>query len=244
MVDEPAAAGGEHQSPTDGSSKRLMREALSLALILGLTLGGASLERRDLVPWQGYPSSLLFLVLCLWHWKHFRVDLRFFRPKTPRRVFPLLFSAVLVSTLLLFANVPLSPKGGFNSSPLQLLHLIVLVPLSEELYFRGLLLEHLRRGFSAVRAVVLCTLLFGLLHVPAGAGYLAGGLSLVACILVLRNGSLVHAFQLHVAWNAATQIARMSEPSSRWLWAATASAIIAALAAGSFMGRSTRDSTP
>jgi len=244
MVDEPAAAAGEHQSPTDASPKRLMREALSLALILGLTLGVSALERRDLIPWQGYPSSLLLLILCLWHWKHFRIDLRLFRPQTQRRVFPLVFSAVLVATLLLFANVPLSPRVGYAPSYWQLLHLIVVVPLSEELYFRGLLLEHLRRGFSAIHAVVLCTLLFGLLHLPAGAGFLAGGLSLVACILVLRNGSLVYAFQLHVAWNAVTQIARINDRSSRWLWAATASAIIAALAAGLFTGRSTRDSTP
>ncbi len=221
-----------------------MREALSLALILGLTLGVSALERRNLVPWQGYPSSLLFLILCLWHWQRFRIDLRFFRPETRRRVFPLFFSAVLVATLLLLANVPLSPKAGYTSSSPQLLHLIVIVPLSEELYFRGLLLEHLRRGFSAIHAVVLCTLLFGFLHLPVGAGLLAGGLSLVACILVLRNGSLAHAFQLHVAWNAVTQISRMSDPSARWLWAATASAIIVALAAGSFTGRSTRDSTP
>jgi membrane protease YdiL (CAAX protease family) len=244
MVDEPAAAAGEHQSPTDASPKRLMREALSLALILGLTLGVSVLERRNFIPWQGYPSSLLLLVLCLWHWKRFRIGLRLFRPETRRRVFPLVFSAVLVSMLLLFANVPLSPKVGYASSYLRLLHLIVIVPLSEELYFRGLLLEHLRRGFSAVHAVVLCTLLFGLLHLPVGAGLLAGGLSLVACILVLRNGSLVHAFQLHVAWNAVTQISRMSVPSTRWLWAATASVMIAALAAGSYTGRSTRDSTP
>lgn len=244
MVDESATAGGEHQSPTDASPKRLMREALSLALILGLTLSVSALERRDLIPWQGYPSSLLLLVLCLWHWKRFRICLPFLRPERRRTVFPLVFSAVLVATLLLIGNVPFSPKVGYTPSHLQLLHLIVVVPLSEELYFRGLLLEHLRRGFSAVYATVLCTLLFGLLHLPVDAGIPAGVLSLVACILVLRNRSLVHAIQLHVAWNAVTQISRLSDPSTRWLWAAVASAIIAASAAGSLAGRSTRDSTP
>ena len=220
-----------------------MREASSLALILGLTLMVSALERRDLVPWHDYPSSLLLLALCLLHWRCFRIDLRIFRPRMRRWVFPIVFAVLLVSMLLFSARTPLSPKAGYAPSLLQLLHLIVVVPLSEELYFRGLLLEHLRRGFSAVHAVVLCTLLFGLLHLPVGAGLLAGGLSLVACLLVLKTGSLVHAVQLHVAWNAVTQISRMGDDSSRWLWAATASAIIAALAVGSFARRSTRDST-
>jgi len=243
MVDEPATADGEHPSPTDASPKRLMREASSLALILGLTLIVSALERRDLVPWHGYPSSLLLLVLCLWHWGWFRINLRVFCPQTRRRIFPIVLAALLVSALLYSARTPLSPKAGYAPSLLQLLHLIAIVPLTEELYFRGLLLEHLRRGFSAVHAVVLCTLLFGLLHLPVGAGLVAGALSLVACLLVLTSGSLVYAVQLHVAWNGVTQISRMGDDSSRWLWAATASAIIAALAAGSFARRSTRDST-
>ena len=243
MVDEPATADGDHSSPTDASPKRLMREAFSLALILGLTLIVSASERRDIIPWQGYPSSLLLLVLCLWHWWRFRIDLRLFHPRTRHRVFPIVFAALLVSMLFFSANAPLSPKAGYAPPLLPLLHLVVVVPWSEELYFRGLLLEHLRRGFSAVHAVVLCTLLFGLLHLPVGAGLVAGALSLVACLLVLTSGSLVYAVQLHVAWNGVTQISRMGDDSSRWLWAVTASAIIAALAAGSFARRSTRDST-
>jgi membrane protease YdiL (CAAX protease family) len=80
---------------------------------------------------------------------------------------------------------------------------------------------------------LLCSLLFGLLHFPAGAAVVTGGLSLVACLLVLKGGMLAYAFQLHVAWNALSQVNRMGDLSARWFWTVAASVVIAALAAGS-----------
>lgn len=242
MVDEPAAAGGEDPSPTDVSPRRLIREAVSLALILGLTLGMSALERRGFIPWEGYPSSLLFLLLSLWYWKRFRADVRFFHSPSRTRVFPIGFCAVLVLVVLFSAGAPFSPQTGQAPSILQLIHLIIVVPLCEELYFRGLLLEHLRRGFSTVHAVVLCTVLFGLLHLPVGAGLVAGALSLIACLLVVKGGSLFYAVQLHITWNAVTQIHRMGDDRSRWIWASAAAAVIAVLAVVSSVRESKHDS--
>jgi membrane protease YdiL (CAAX protease family) len=219
-----------------------MREAVSLALILGLTLSMSALERRGRVPWEGYPSSLLLLLLSLWYWKHFRVDVRFFHSPSRAWVFPISFCSGLVFVVLFSAGAPFSPHAGQTPSILQLIHLIVVVPLTEELYFRGLLLEHLRRGFSTVSAVVLCTVLFGLLHVPVGAGLVAGALSSIACLLVVKGGSLVYAFQLHITWNAMTQVYRMGDNRSRWIWASAAAAVIAVLAVVSFVRQSKHDS--
>lgn len=242
MAEGPTAVGGEESQPAeDTSPKRLLREALSLAVILGATLTLATLERRGMVPGQGYPSSLLLLVLGLWHRRRFRVAVRLFRPRRGSRVFPVVFAVTLVLVLLISAYSRRSPQFGLGPSAFQLLHLVIIVPLSEELYFRGLLLEHLRRGFGSVQAVLLCSLLFGLLHLPTGAALLAGGLSLLACLLVVKSGALAYAFQIHVAWNGLSEIHRYGNPSSRWIWAVAASAVVAALALGSLRRPSPRD---
>ena len=233
MTDGSTVLGGEPaQSAATTSPKRLLAEALWLALILGAVLALAALERRGLVPGQGYASSLVLLALGLWHRWHFRVAVRLFCPSQGSRIFPVLFAAALVSVLLISAQTTYSPPFGGGPPPAQVLHLLVIVPLSEELYFRGLLLDHLRRGFTATPAVLLCSLLFGLLHVPGGGSVLAAVMSLLACLLVLKTGTLTYAIQIHVAFNGLS-LRGQGDLSSRWVWAVAASALIAALALAS-----------
>ncbi len=94
-------------------------------------------------------------------------------------------------------------------------HVIVLVPVAEELYFRGLLLDHLRRGLGPVCALVGVTALFALLHVSSA--FLAAALlSLAACLLVLCGRSLLMAVQLHVAWNCLSCASQIEHAQTRW----------------------------
>ncbi|MEY8841668.1 CPBP family glutamic-type intramembrane protease, partial [Cribrihabitans sp. XS_ASV171] len=87
---------------------------------------------------------------------------------------------------------------------------VALVPLIEELFFRGYLLERLGRGNPAWRmaALVLSSLAFGLLHDRFTAAALSG---LVFGLILLRTGRLASPIQAHVlsnaivaAWAAAT----------------------------------------
>lgn len=242
MAEGSTATGSAGLRPAEATSpKRLLNEALLLALILGASLLLSALERRGLIPGQGYPSSLLLLALGLWYRRGLRVRVRFFQPRQDGRAFPVLFALVLVSLLLTSPHIPFWPQFGRSPPLLQVLHLLVLVPLSEELYFRGLLLDHLRRGLSPTQAVLLCSLLFGLLHLPVGAGIMAATLSVLACLLVFKSEALVYAFQLHVAWNGLSQIHRQGDLASRWIWALSASAVIFALAICSLRGAPIRD---
>ena len=230
MVDRlPTNPGETFHRPADASPQRLLREALSLAVILGGSLTLSAIEYHGPIAWQGYPSSLLLLALAWWHKRRFGVDVNLSRRRPGSRTFLVVFSLGLVSVLVIAAYAPLWPKAGPAPTTLQLLHLLLLVPLSEEFYFRGLLFEHLRRGFSAVGAVVLCSLLFAILHLPTGGAIGASLLSLAACLLVLTSGGWGHAFQLHVAYNGLSQINRMDDPASRWTWGLVASAAIVAL---------------
>lgn len=226
----PEATAGAPDSSMVASPEQLRREAVSLGLILLVTLTLAMLERHGVVPWDGYLSSLVLLVLSVWHKWRFGVAIRFFFSRRDRRTLPLALAMVLAVILLLAAHTLYQQWPIPRLSPVDSLHLLLLVPLSEEFYFRGLLLDHLRRGLSAMPAVLLCSLLFAMLHFPFTATLTAGCLSLVACALVLKTGTLACALQLHIAWNALSEIYILGDPSSRWGLAVFASGVVVLIA--------------
>jgi membrane protease YdiL (CAAX protease family) len=88
--------------------------------------------------------------------------------------------------------------GGVKGSSAAL---ILLVPLAEELFFRGLLLAELRRRCGSLVAVVLVTAVFAAMHVPMGQHVPMGVLALVLCAVTLASGSVLWAIGLHAAWN-------------------------------------------
>ncbi len=217
------------EESADALPKRFLYEALSLWVILGLTLSMVIVERWNPIPWRGYPSSLVLLGLTLWHKRHFGVELRLFQPVAgirPAGVVALMaFMFAMVFALMVSACWPLAPGSSGGLSIMQSLHLFLLVPLAEELYFRGILLVHLRRLLSTTNAVVVCSLLFALLHLTFGALVVAGVISLFACILVLKSGALACAVQLHVTWNAVSQINHVDDAQTRWIWALSVAAV-------------------
>lgn len=90
-----------------------------------------------------------------------------------------------------------------------------LVALSEELMFRGILLDALRQRFGLWPAVLVSTLVFGAAHSlnVALVGALAAALAqsaaafvsgLLFCAIRLHTGSLWPCVALHALWNAST----------------------------------------
>jgi membrane protease YdiL (CAAX protease family) len=168
-----------------------------------VALAASRADQRFLSAWQGYPSSLLLILLCIWHQKSFGAPVRWFRGKAAGKGIPLAIALCLLS--FFFLNINYSPKSGSFAglSPhMRQFHLLLLVPISEEMFFRGILLDHLKRGFGAFQATILCSALFMILHIPHDAGVEALVLSILTCLLVLRYGMLLYAVHLHVAWNA------------------------------------------
>ncbi|MEI4488194.1 CPBP family intramembrane glutamic endopeptidase [Frigidibacter sp. MR17.14] len=98
----------------------------------------------------------------------------------------------------------------------------VLVGISEELMFRGVLFAGFRRRFSPWPAVVAVTLLFGSVHILNAfiTGSLTGavmqaaaaGLSgLLFIALRVRTGSLILCIALHALWNFAAFMATLAQ---------------------------------
>ena len=101
--------------------------------------------------------------------------------------------------------VPFWVDGEF-SIPLfreiQDLMLAVLVgPLHEEVFFRGVLYQTLRTKLSWIFSVLLCTAVFALLHDPPAQMTGALLLSLATCYVMERRGSITECFAIHAAYN-------------------------------------------
>jgi membrane protease YdiL (CAAX protease family) len=88
--------------------------------------------------------------------------------------------------------------GGISA----LLALVLVAPVTEELLFRGWLLQDLKERYGDRRALVYSSVLFGLVHVEAGAVLYAtlGGLVLGA--VALRTKSTLSSIAMHAGINA------------------------------------------
>ena len=84
---------------------------------------------------------------------------------------------------------------------------VLIAPVIEELFFRGLLLRSLQRRFSAVAAVAISGLAFGLAHVVfdwSGAGPVLPALvalGMISGIFAVRTGNLSRSILLHAGFN-------------------------------------------
>ena len=109
---------------------------------------------------------------------------------------------VALMTLLCIGYIMLNAT---SSTMVEGLSLLFLVPLAEELFFRGMLFPALRSRFGIGLAIVLTSVLFVALHsgMPAEGLLQMAFLSAACCILMLFRGGLVLAVILHSWWNFA-----------------------------------------
>lgn len=99
---------------------------------------------------------------------------------------------------ILAALPPLALMGWIT---FRLIGTILLVPLVEEMFFRGYVMARLDRGSIAWRmlAIAVSTVLFAMLH---GSWLAAGIAGLVFALVMLRRGRVSDAVQSHIAANA------------------------------------------
>lgn len=105
-------------------------------------------------------------------------------------------------------------------------HLIIIlvVPVAEELFFRGLLLGHLRETMGVVASIAIITLLFGLVHMHQGLLIQMTLLSLVLCVVAFLTRTVVSCIVLHIGWNTLAILKEGPHFQMKWLF--TVSAIV------------------
>lgn len=91
--------------------------------------------------------------------------------------------------------------GSASTIVLVAVAAIVIAPLVEEMLFRRLLLDWLRQRTSGVLAVLLCAVVFAVVHVLPAAMIYVGMVGLWMTVLRVWSGALWHSVLLHAANN-------------------------------------------
>lgn len=109
----------------------------------------------------------------------------------------------------------------------QRLIIIGLVPLGEELFFRGVLLDKIKSATgSGIAGVFLVSVLFGACHLPQGVTVATAMaiLSAVLSVVTLATSSLLWPVLIHMCWNALAVLKDIPPGSDRFIVAGVTSA--------------------
>ncbi len=156
-----------------------------------------------------------------------------------RRTRTWLGAVALAGALLLLFTWAWPRGGGVMDMDrfLRGLALQALVPVAEELFFRGVLLADLRRRWGGYGAALLVTAIFAAMHAPMGQHLPMAALSLLLCTATLRSGSVLWAVGLHIAWNSLAVIRLLPPGQSRLPNLLAGLALLAAIAAWGYARR-------
>ncbi len=118
--------------------------------------------------------------------------------------------AGLVGTVLSMLPIPESvwEEYGAQSSMIggsgimAVLASVIIAPLTEEVFFRGIVYTRLRRAMPPVVAMILSSLVFGLLHGQLIWVCYAFVMGMALCAVFERTGSIRASFTVHLAFNA------------------------------------------
>lgn len=127
---------------------------------------------------------------------------------------PLLYLPILEVFEDLDVEGPARELTGMAEAPPEVAMLVfmtvIAAPLTEEVFFRGLLQGALRDRFGPVRAVVISSLAFAVVHFQVVQFPALLVIGLVHALLVLATRRLGAALWSHVAFNAATVVVLLS----------------------------------
>ena len=176
--------------------------------ILALSLFDIQLQYFDLI----YPQSF-FLVSILILILYFKIDLSDLGVGKENLIQNILLGLAislgfflilwlgdfLAQNYLLDKLAPNPPNYKPIWDPVVIISMIILAPILEEIIFRGLLFPSLKQDFGIWLTLVLCPLIFMMVHLKFHPG--AFLLGLATCILYLLTNSVISCIILHAACN-------------------------------------------
>lgn len=162
----------------------------------------------------------VLLALALWGWGMRRITCVRVRPAhaillgllTMLAALPVVYGINYIQQFIFGAQpeqeaVRLLRLGGDGTLELAFMAIAV-APLTEELVFRGLLYNGIRRAQSPRTALLVTSLVFGLVHAASPAAVIPMiVLGLFLATLMERTGSLLACFVAHAAFNTLTVVA-------------------------------------
>jgi uncharacterized protein len=100
-------------------------------------------------------------------------------------------------------------EGMLPVSFLRIAMIVVAAPIFEELLFRGVILNGFLKRYSPMKAILLSSFLFGLIHLNPWQFITAFGLGLMLGWLYWKTGSLLPCIFLHYVNNALATVANL-----------------------------------
>lgn len=142
---------------------------------------------------------------------------------TWRKFFPLgvfaSFTATVATMPLMALSLIFPEHSSYAQTELanEILFAVVVAPILEELFFRGLLLRTLEKRLSERKALVISSVLFGILHFNPGIpGHILVGFVLGR--LAQLTGGLWISIALHMSYNAFVIFLGLSIPENPSAW--------------------------
>lgn len=192
--------------------------AFSDDLLVVMTGTGSLSDFGTLVLLTILQVSLMVITAVFVLWPGALAGTDFFSGSTPRAivtgvlwgvpawVVATLLAAVVARLLALFGIQP-QPQAARQFIDLAdpwiaMLATVVVAPIAEELFFRGVALNAWAREYGVRRAVVLSALLFALIHLSLAAFIPIFVLGLLLAVIYRRTGNLASNIALHATFNA------------------------------------------
>jgi membrane protease YdiL (CAAX protease family) len=101
----------------------------------------------------------------------------------------------------------ITPELPFPSSTigviLYFIAIAIVAPLTEEILFRGVMLNELK-PYGNMSAIVITSLLFGFIHGTPYAFFYATAIGLVLAYITIKTGSILYAVITHMLFNSAS----------------------------------------
>jgi membrane protease YdiL (CAAX protease family) len=130
-----------------------------------------------------------------------------------------LYMAAAVGVYLVFAAVYVALVGepdqediaeAFGSLPFQILLIAIAAPISEEIFFRGMVFGGMRQRMPLLLAALVSAVIFGLLHAFSGISAVPPliAFGFILALLYEKTGSVVPGILLHMLNNSAALLAQ------------------------------------
>lgn len=88
-----------------------------------------------------------------------------------------------------------------RESIIQLIITIVLIPIYEEIFYRGIIFGYLRKNFNIVLAILFQSLIFGLMHLNLVQGIYTFILGIVLALVYIYTDSILGNITIHIIFN-------------------------------------------
>lgn len=122
-------------------------------------------------------------------------------------VLPSLDQPIDVIKSLMHSQLSITGLSTRSLFPLLDLHLMLIVPIIEELFFRGFILKNFLKRYSPIYAILLSSIIFALHHQNLETLLYHFLMGVMFGILFYTSKSLTISTMAHVIWNASTLIA-------------------------------------